>query len=244
MAQESTSKRPADLPPGFTTEPVATGAGTKGFPGREIAPGEFVEAEAPPAKPSPGAAAVAPAAPKAAPAPSPMNVTPVLAPPSPAAIDQGVAGPLVVPDAVPDLQRVPGAEATDLYWVGTLPGAPVQNIDVAGVNFPLFTETVSVVGGESQRYRHNGELVHLSHSKVQAVLSALRHKIVRWKDANKRRGYLVSIPRPDEAERMTRRGRRFVAQQLDEPVGLYIYMVRGGRTSESAFPPSVVPRKE
>lgn len=154
-------------------------------------------------------------------------------------------GALVDSTLAPDMGRIPGVEKGERYWVGTLPGAPVQNIDLFGISFPLFSETVAVVAGETSRIRQNGSVLDLTPSQVEGIKEALKRKIVRWRDAKRRRGFLVTIPTPADAEKMAARGRlsTFTARKDDEPVGMHVYMVRGGRTSDSDFPPSIVPRR-
>ena len=151
----------------------------------------------------------------------------------------------IVDDSLqPPLSNLPGSEPTELYWIGTLPGAPVQNIDLGGVHFPLFCEDVANIAGATQRIRRNGSVVALSETMIKRVHSALRRKVVRWRGADRRKGFLVVIPTDQERTQMAARGRDrpFRSQPNDEPIGRYVYMVKGERTSDSAFPPPIVPR--
>ena len=248
----------------------------KDFPAEQTAPGEFMEVEADPQQVAQAARASESAHQAAPTNPSLLTASPgaleapvaVLEPEAPtlptqsdlddadafskataraaAAAIAGTPGAFEDASLVPDIGNAPGVERTIRCWVGTLPGAPVQNIDLGGVNFPLFTESVSMIAGETQRVRHNGCVLDLSESKLDRIKSTLKRKVVRWRDQRHRRGYLVTIPTETEAAEMLKRGRlrNFKAHPGDEAVGHYVYLVMGGRTSDTDFPPPIVPRQQ
>jgi hypothetical protein len=277
--EQSPSTPDAPLPPGFTDQPVAQmPSPAKDFPGEQINPGEFIEAEVDPQQAAQAARAAESAHQAPVTSPSPLtavldapagSVEPpsVVGPESPALPAQpplprlgafeeasqraaaaalaGTPGALEDASLVPEIGNAPGLEKTIRCWVGTLPGAPVQNIDLGGINFPLFTESVSMIAGETQRVRHNGCVVDLAETALERIKAALRKKVVRWRDSKRRRGYLVTIPTEQEAAEMAKRGRlrNFRAHPGDEAVGHYVYLVMGGRTSDTDFPPPIVPRQ-
>lgn len=248
-----------DLPPGYTTDPIAPlKHAPKDFPANELEPGEYGEAD----MDSPGLAKNARAVEAAPRDPQAFEDAPQ---PDLPKVDERPIGnanefdaatkraekrsPMGMGEAMvdaalqPDLANTPGRETAERFWVGTLPGAPVQNIDLGGVDFPLFTENVTLIAGATTRIRNNGQVVDLTPTQLERIRSALKRKVVRWRDHKKRRGYLVSIPSEEEAAAMKKRGRYrpFTAQEMDEPVGRYVYIVRGGRTSDTEYPRSVVP---
>lgn len=125
--------------------------------------------------------------------------------------------------------RVPDDKKVDPFWLGTMPGCPVQNITVAGVSFPLYTgnprQNESTGALMDPRY---GAEVNLRKDQVEKVLKCLPLMVLRLMGpAGKKRGLILWVG-----------SKSYQPQSNDEPLARYVYMARGHRQRE--FPPSML----
>lgn len=108
------------------------------------------------------------------------------------------------------------------WWVGTLAGAPVENVTVGGISFPRRTDLVGTDGdGQTTRSSRPGAIVHLTDAEVARIHKALPNKVVR------------SIRRPDgtvsRAALYDVRGTPdvpFSPGEGDEPLARFVFMQR------------------
>ncbi len=99
------------------------------------------------------------------------------------------------------------------YWCGTLPGSPLQNINIAGLDFPAFIELIDHPAGtiKTQRTKVRGTVVSLDDSQVKAAHAAATRKVIRTSGAR------ISLLSVDS---------RFYRKTVgDQPIGAYLYMM-------------------
>lgn len=98
------------------------------------------------------------------------------------------------------------------YLVGTKPNCPIQNVSVGGICFPLYNEDVTVDdAGQTHRSRINGAIVKMDKNKYEFVKAKIKSKVIRWRDKNKKIGYIVNIEKNKTLPN-------------DEPLENYIYI--------------------
>lgn len=85
---------------------------------------------------------------------------------------------VTVPVALPELRE---DQQTVKYWVGTMPGSPIQNITAGGISFPRFRGTPVFDGpnGEPNIPLVYGLYTPLSAEQVNLVMAAIRIRVVR-----------------------------------------------------------------
>jgi hypothetical protein len=105
----------------------------------------------------------------------------------------------------------PETIAEKRYRIGTKPDCPRQNYAVAGICFPLYTERVEQVGGETVRSHEDGQMVFLTDEQVSNIKAAVSKRVVR--NAGGRRDILEigSIG--------------FTPDVSDAPLADYLYMI-------------------
>lgn len=125
-----------------------------------------------------------------------------------------------------------GPNALQAFWIGLLPSAPVSNVLLAGVCFPLRTQVVgpgSAHGGKTSRHDMKGQVVHFTPEQVERVKHAARALVVRKQGQGDgaRRILLNADPRhfAHDPRNPGRRVREYVPQRGDTPIGCYAYMV-------------------
>lgn len=149
---------------------------------------------------------------------------------------------------VPDLEQHRSAvETTTAYWLGTLPGAPVEHIDAAGINFPKVNEIVTKgPDGSTVRIPRIGAVVRLTADKLRRIQSRLSRTVIRFNGEAPvheepgtgqnvgaphkpgRKGFLITIPTAEELKIREERGlaaRRYQQQTHDEPAARYMFCV-------------------
>ncbi len=171
--------------------------------------------------------------------------TPLDAATTTATMDETVTR-IVGSDLVPDIERHRTAlSKVAYYWIGALPGLPVENVSIGGETFPKMEERViNMPGGTTQRSPLIGALVPLTADKVALIRDRLRQTVVRFTDEDdgglgvgktveaaigdqkRRRGFLITIP--SDAEMAERRKNqlpenRYVPDIRDEPVAKYLF---------------------
>lgn len=149
-------------------------------------------------------------------------------------------------DLVPDLSKHKAGISTSYwYWIGGLPGLPVENVAIGGETFPKMEERVIVTGTETHRSGVIGALVRLTPEKVKRIREALPRTIIRFTEAKgvfargtgervdvvmgeptRRKGFPITI-RP-EAECIERAKNNFgvdayEARPHDEPAADYLF---------------------
>lgn len=99
------------------------------------------------------------------------------------------------------------------YWCGTMPGSPLQNINLAGLDFPEFIELINHPKGtlKTQRTKVRGTVVMLEESQIKAARFAASQKIIRTAGA---RTSMLNVD-----------SRVYKKTEGDEPVGAYVYMI-------------------
>lgn len=103
----------------------------------------------------------------------------------------------------------------ELYWLGTLPGSPFQNITVGGICFPAFTEEIAFTkNNETRRSERRGDLVKLTREQYDRVLKAVERRVVRWTESGVR-GFILDRSSP-----------RYRPHPKDEPLAKYVYLYR------------------
>jgi hypothetical protein len=135
-------------------------------------------------------------------------------------------------------RRVATKDASDkkLYWIGTTPDAPKQNIDICGIGFPRWTSQVTPLDDDGKKYevsgRKPGMLVHLSVAEIERIKERAELKVVRWSLARE----ITTIVDGKALEQEYRRGRTISLEEVnehaaqpmqlpgDEPITKYIYM--------------------
>lgn len=79
--------------------------------------------------------------------------------------------------------RVKPKVPTRAWIVGTLESCPIQNVHVAGICFPRFTNRL-VPSKDRSWFTHSqdepGDLIQLSDAKIAEILDRVEKKVVRW----------------------------------------------------------------
>jgi hypothetical protein len=132
------------------------------------------------------------------------------------------------------------------YWIGALPGLPVEHADIGGIHFPKIQEHVIVTAnGETRRIPKIGALVRLSREDIEFLIQRLPRTIVRFAagehgddatqrrgidavvgEQRRRRGLLITIPTPEEIEKRRQLGmptHAYYREPGDEPVANYLF---------------------
>jgi hypothetical protein len=101
-----------------------------------------------------------------------------------------------------------------LYHLGTLKSCPFFNVSAGGVCFHRETEIVSFdeATRSTRRSPRAGGYLFLSDDEVAKIKASVDKKFVRWHDAKRTKGSIVTSDSP--------RYRRFPA---DEPLAKYLY---------------------
>lgn len=141
----------------------------------------------------------------------------------------------------PDLSVAGGGKATK-YWIGTLPGAPVQNAVVGGTVFPLFTGKSMVIEDKNRKRRvargevdksdrrphtflpggyMKGKVVDLRADQVAAIKKNLARKAIAWRDHDKTNGYVFNVDSP-----------KVKLFGGEEPLARYVFMVKTPHRSD------------
>lgn len=112
------------------------------------------------------------------------------------------------------------------YWMGTVPGCPIQNVTAGGQVFPLFSGTpVFGADGKPDRPLTLGTYNDLTASQVEAVCAGIKMRVLRWIGADKKRGVIL-----------LRDSKTYRAEPGDEPLAKWVYMTTDERR-ESLPPP-------
>jgi len=116
------------------------------------------------------------------------------------------------------------------YHYGFMPSSPIHNFVLKGVSFNRETWIPGGTAGGQHKYT-NGIITRLSENKVEAVLDAVQHFIVRPRVLSAARIPGEIAPREDEpkekvaAEVMDTRVSTYRRAREDEPLAYHIYMV-------------------
>ena len=99
------------------------------------------------------------------------------------------------------------------YWCGTTADSPIQNINLAGLDFPAYVELIDHPEGslKTQRNKVRGTVVDLEAKQVEAARVASQKKVIRSQ------GALTSLLSTDS--------RFFRETEGDLPVGRFVFMI-------------------
>lgn len=114
-------------------------------------------------------------------------------------------------DEVQPKVSIPDVEPQKPYRVGMKPGAPKQDIALAGICFPLYTEVVTGSGAQTIRSRRDGDVVRLSDRQVEQIKKAAARKVFRMEGARR-----IILDASDK---------NYAPLHTDESVARYVYMV-------------------
>lgn len=111
--------------------------------------------------------------------PGSRNATAVAEPPRSRATKR-VLGDALKPDLA---QHKEAVRAAAWYWIGALPGCPVENVHIGGQCFPKMEENLvkGADGHQSARSAVIGALVQLTRENVDRILRDLPRTIVRFR---------------------------------------------------------------
>lgn len=137
---------------------------------------------------------------------------------------------------------------TRWYWVGTLPGSPVDFVSVAGQTFPKLEERISwKKDGTQINVPVIGALLQLTKADIERMREALPRTIMRFTDGrgepksvdeigvgepvenaqdNYRKGFLITIAKKaeiEEAAKAQRAVRHYTQREGDEPAARYLF---------------------
>ena len=140
---------------------------------------------------------------------------------------------------VPDLEKNRAViRHTQWYWIGALPGSPVEAVAIAGQCFPKIEEHIikAKAAAEQVRYPVIGALVPLTKLDIDRMREALPRTIMRFTSkesaasgtgntvehaiGQNRKGFLVTIPKESDAKEMLKQGRAprtYEQRDGDEP---------------------------
>jgi hypothetical protein len=146
---------------------------------------------------------------------------------------------------VPDLEKNRAViRHTQWYWIGALPGSPVEAVAIAGQCFPKIEEHIikAKAAAEQVRYPVIGALVPLTKLDIDRMREALPRTIMRFTSkesapsgsgstvehaiGQNRKGFLVTIPKESDAKEMLKQGRAprtYEQRDGDEPAARYLF---------------------
>lgn len=153
---------------------------------------------------------------------------------------------------LPDLERHRASlDQSHWYWIGTLPGTPVEWATIGGECFPKMEELIIRDGeGGSRRVPVIGALVKLDKRKIDNIVEALSRSVVRFTDGgiekpagssnatvadvmaeasskSRRKGFLITIPTAKEAKERAENNlpppAPYSQQKGDEPLARYVF---------------------
>lgn len=136
------------------------------------------------------------------------------------------------------LPEIAEGQATERYWVGAMPGCPIQNPTAGGVAFPSFTgEHINAAGDMlPDKQLSKGSYVDLTEEQVEVVKIAVLLRMVRFSyggDGDQFERGDVENPRPKNRPRAhmvmldsprNRDGYRYAASRNDVPLARLVYM--------------------
>ena len=119
---------------------------------------------------------------------------------------------------------VPDAEPKKRYWIGIMPGSPLQRVAVGGEDFPNQTQRVTVdpKDGTTQRYPRPGRILGLTASKVELIKKRVVNKVVR------------RVGRRYDVMDKHDRGFRY-DPSIDSPLPAHIFMIEVGNARGDAI---------
>lgn len=151
---------------------------------------------------------------------------------------------------VPNLQEHQvGVAKRYTYWVGVLPKAPIESLDVAGVSFPKMNERIipdPANPGSKRRVPVIGALVHLTRDKLDLLAERIPNTVIRFLEEEPvkeepgtgqnlgdlhqraRRGHLITIPSAEEVQARKERGKatqQYVPRKGDQPAARFMFAV-------------------
>lgn len=146
-----------------------------------------------------------------------------------------------------------GVEKSFLYWVGALPGCPVESVTLGGLCFPKMEELVSRgVNGETVRNAVLGSIVRMTEDNLRRIVERLPRTVIRFRpssdgpkdavghhgaglgiesvsgDQRRRKGQLITIPTDAETKARRDAGRNtnlYRPGPSDEPAARYLFAV-------------------
>lgn len=135
------------------------------------------------------------------------------------------------------------------YWVGVMPEAPINSIDLAGVRFPKMVEPQTEIPGQPDKYRpvpKPGALAWFTEDAIRTLQHQLQHRVIRFHalkpqvqepgtgenigDPHLRgdRAHIIRVP-TDEQVTMGRKSgrpvRAYEHREGDEPAAKYVYAI-------------------
>lgn len=147
---------------------------------------------------------------------------------------------------VPDLGKLTkGVIGKHAYWIGALPGAPREHLDIGGIDFPKMEEDVrNDKTGKTKRREHIGSIRRLTLVQLQRVQDNVPRQLIRFESAGgspggpgdglevldepRRKGKSVRIPTNAEIEKGIKHKRLptpYSPEATDEPAARYVFMV-------------------
>jgi hypothetical protein len=164
---------------------------------------------------------------------------------------KGQSDALAVPGSALAAPLPPASELTfRTYWIGALPGLPVEHADIGGIHFPKLQEhVIRTPDGDTRRVPKIGSLVKLTRDDIAFLAERLPRTIVRFagseqdaeavarpqgsgidsvvgEQSRRRRGLLITVPTPKEIAQRRAAGlptHAYHREPLDEPVANYLF---------------------
>jgi hypothetical protein len=129
------------------------------------------------------------------------------------------------------------------YWIGVLPTAPTDNIQITGINFAKAEEVVTKRGNKTHRHGVIGSLVQLDQGAILRLRERLPRTVVRvfpettevvsgtgmqLAEAYERKskGQMITIPRKEDLDALRKQGlpaQPYVQHPNDQPGARYMF---------------------
>jgi len=146
-----------------------------------------------------------------------------------------------------DLDKHAAAAAASFwFWIGALPGLPVENVAIGGQTFPKLEERLlRGSDGAPQRVPSIGALVKLTAQQARKILDGMPRTVVRFREPKgeykvgvgenvsvvmgepkRRKGFLITIRSEQECVAREQAGYaavRYERQEFDEPASDYLF---------------------
>jgi len=136
---------------------------------------------------------------------------------------------ITVPVGLPEVRE---RDKTKRYWMGTMPGSPIQNITAGGQTFQRFRGTPVFDGpnGESDTPLVYGIETDLTEEQVQLVMAGVRIRIIRIESSSNPFAAGEDAPDMTPIRHKTKRARVYMRDsknyepsKTDEPLAKYVY---------------------
>jgi len=149
-----------------------------------------------------------------------------------ASAEPDVKEPVVVPDGTEEFESVhvdiqeTTRESSQKYWMGTLKGCPFQNVALAGMDWPGYTEELPDDPTDPSRYPRPGIVRSLTDTDVARLTEAVGRHVLRPLGSDPSTGRINRAVILDAKKQDAAGNKMYTPEPYDEPLAKWLYMIR------------------